>query len=408
MARFSVVLVATYLFVVATTIYSDASSFKVLAGKKKAASVTASTSSTNFTNSTFKATDVCGEWQKWWDEKYHQDEHDIENRSEHILYGKQLPTPHIISLGFFPLLLVAVFLGSVIHYCDLALPAGCFRLPFTVSMGIMGVVIAFAWWLTRHIRYPKSDDFLAPPTHYSDAILHESRMSVCEWMLLPSDGIMFVLLPPLLFESAFSIKWHTFARVLPASALLAGPGVTIAIACTAVLVQCVNQYLLTAWGWGSDEWLYSFMLACMLSATDPVAVVGVLHTVGAPDKLAVLIEGESLLNDGSAMLLFSLFKKLIEDTFPRTIALDLVILLVAAPIIGLIMANLLIFFMKQTEEPMLECSLLVISVYALFYIAEHLVGTSGILAEVAFGIYMARLVFLSKCKTAVTYVCLLM
>ena len=50
------------------------------------------------------------------------------------------------------------------------------------------------------------------------------------------------------------------------------------------------------------------LLGSILSATDPVAVVAVLKTLGAPKKLASLIEGESLLNDGSAFVLFLIFK----------------------------------------------------------------------------------------------------
>lgn len=402
------VLVATCLFVVATAEKSSASPLTVLAADSTTPFVSTNSSenscdsgsgkkSTKFN----KSIDFCKKWQQMWDAKYHHSGHSDDDHSEHyrdlnestkaphILYGTELPSRHIISLGFFPVLLIAVFLGAVVHYFDIALPQGCYRLPFTVTMGIVGVIIAFVWWISREIDYPESD-FLAP-MHYVDAMFHESRMSVCEWLKLPPDGIMFVLLPPLLFESCFSIKWHTFSRVLPASALLAGPGVLIAITLTAVLVQLVNTFLLPIdWCWNGTGWLYSFMLASMLSATDPVAVVGVLHSLGAPDKLAVLIEGESLLNDGSCMVIFTLFKELIEVA-NRSLILDLVILVVLAPILGLAMGYLLIVIMKELEEPLLECSLIIIAVYSLFYIAEHVCGTSGILSEVAFGIYVARL-----------------
>lgn len=111
--------------------------------------------------------------------------------------------------------------------------------------------------------------------------------------------ILFVLLPPLLFESAFGMDWEVFKKVSASSLILAGPGVVLSVALTGLTTKAIFQ----DWDWSA-----AFMLGSILSATDPVAVVAVLHTLGAPKKLSHLIEGESLLNDGSAYVVFVIFK----------------------------------------------------------------------------------------------------
>lgn len=72
------------------------------------------------------------------------------------------------------------------------------------------------------------------------------------------------------------------------------------------MIVCITAVLLHTLPYGWD-WPRSFLLACMLSATDPVAVVALLKDVGASKKLGTIIEGESLFNDGSAFVLFQMF-----------------------------------------------------------------------------------------------------
>ena len=73
-----------------------------------------------------------------------------------------------------------------------------------------------------------------------------------------------------------------------------------------ILTAVVFKYVFASYEW---DWVTCFMTASILCATDPVAVVASLHTLGAPEKLSTLIEAESLLNDGSAFVLFLIFEK---------------------------------------------------------------------------------------------------
>ena len=116
-----------------------------------------------------------------------------------------------------------------------------------------------------------------------------------------AELILFVLVPPLLFMAGLDINPHVLRKQIWGALWLAGPGVVLSTCLTAA-----SSYLAYGdWGWG---WTTCFMFGALVSATDPVAVVALLHDLGAPESFAVLIDGEALLNDGSASVLFFVFK----------------------------------------------------------------------------------------------------
>jgi len=121
--------------------------------------------------------------------------------------------------------------------------------------------------------------------------------------------MLFLFLPALIFESAFSTDWHTFVIQLPKILIMALPIMGIAIYLTAL----VMFYLLNGSS-GNDKvmpWEACILFGAIVSATDPVAVVSLLKELGAPKQLATMIEGESLLNDGTAYVVFLIAKDLL-------------------------------------------------------------------------------------------------
>lgn len=187
-------------------------------------------------------------------------------------------------------------------------------------------------------------------------------------------------------------------RVAGQSVLLALVGVFIAVALTA----CTIMGVMSSYDW---NWSTSLLLGSILSATDPVAVVAVLHELGAPHKLATMIEGESLLNDGSAFVLFLIFKDLVVADGPGgtlegggheaptggEMVGTFLQLSLGGPLFGLACAMLVYFTLKHIyDDAQIEISALLVSVYTTFFIAENALHVSGVLAVVTFGLFMAR------------------
>ena len=113
---------------------------------------------------------------------------------------------------------------------------------------------------------------------------------------LTSPLILALFLPPLLFEAGFHINFSQLVRSAASILTLAVPGVIVTTLIVAVLVT-----RLTPLGWPT-----ALVFGALIAATDPVAVVALFRTLGVPKRLTVLMESESLLNDGTAIVVLNL------------------------------------------------------------------------------------------------------
>jgi NhaP-type Na+/H+ or K+/H+ antiporter len=104
----------------------------------------------------------------------------------------------------------------------------------------------------------------------------------------------------LIFESGFNCDWYIFRRSLVNIVVLAGPGVLLGAVLLGTALKLAYSDL-------DMNWPEAFTLGSVLSATDPVAVVALLKELGASVRFNTLVEGESLLNDGTAMVFYLVF-----------------------------------------------------------------------------------------------------
>ncbi len=114
-------------------------------------------------------------------------------------------------------------------------------------------------------------------------------------------GILLIFIPTIIFESSFNIDTFTFKREIVQILLLAFPGVAVG----SFLLAIGFNYILGYYKEISFSGALTF--ASVVCATDPVAVVALLKELNAPLKFSVLLEGESLLNDGTAMVFLVMF-----------------------------------------------------------------------------------------------------
>lgn len=120
---------------------------------------------------------------------------------------------------------------------------------------------------------------------------------------LTKELLFAVFLPGLLFEAAFHLDFSRFWRSKVTIVSLAVPGVIASIAVTAALLTPVVRALHFVQDF---KFIHGLVFAALLAATDPIAVVALSKTLGVPSRLGVLIEGESLLNDGTAVVFFGI------------------------------------------------------------------------------------------------------
>eukprot|EP01043_Picozoa_sp_COSAG02_P082181 COSAG02_NODE_20464_length_830_cov_1.623803_1_plen_183_part_10 len=139
------------------------------------------------------------------------------------------------------------------------------------------------------------------------------------------------------------------------------------------------------------------LLGGMLAATDPVAVCAVLNDLGCPDKLNFMIAGESLLNDGTAVVAFMVMQSVAGGcpTDSAGVLISLVRLAGGGIVFGLVMSAIAFNYIKHLRNPNIEITTLVVCTLSTFWLAENFLGVSGVLGTVVFGVQTARTSFLA-------------
>ncbi|MBI9067908.1 MAG: cation:proton antiporter [Salinivirgaceae bacterium] len=200
--------------------------------------------------------------------------------------------------------------------------------------------------------------------------------------------ILFVFLPTLIFEAAFAIDVHTFKKSVANALILAIPGIIIALVLTGALVMGLKYFGIGFKNWG---WSLALMFGAVASATDPVAVVSLLKGLGASKKLGTLIEGESLLNDGTAIVIFMVFFLGLTGASTGNLPItDFFRVSVGGILLGIIIGGVTIAWVKRVfNDAMVEITVIVVAAYLTFYIAEDFFHISGVLGLVALGLAMA-------------------
>jgi len=125
---------------------------------------------------------------------------------------------------------------------------------------------------------------------------NEESMSVLLDFQLTPDIVLFLFLPALLFESAFNLNARQLVRDLIPVLILAIPALLISTTFIAVGLWFFLEVPLTL----------ALLFGALISATDPVAVISLFKELGAPERLTILVEGESLLNDATAIVVFKI------------------------------------------------------------------------------------------------------
>jgi CPA1 family monovalent cation:H+ antiporter len=192
--------------------------------------------------------------------------------------------------------------------------------------------------------------------------------------------ILAVLLPGLVFEAAYKIDVGELRRSFALVAVLAAPGVLITAAIVAVLVSTVTGLSL-----GS-----AFILGAMLSATDPVAVVALFKRLRAPTRLSTVVEAESLLNDGTGVVLFAIALRAVTE--PVTVAdgaISFVVTIVASALIGAAAGWVAERLMRIADDHLIEVAISVVAAYGTYLVTDRL-HESGIIAAVMVGLVLGN------------------
>ena len=193
-----------------------------------------------------------------------------------------------------------------------------------------------------------------------------------------SRGLIFnILLPPLVFEAALQLDWKRFRDELPLTLTLAFAGVAIA-----TIVVAAGMHAIVGW-----SWIGAALFGVLIAATDPVSVIAAFRELGCLPRVSMVVESESLLNDGVAAVGFAVLSAVAAGASPEatTIAPYFLWTLFGGVGIGLGVSSAILLTVGRTDDPLVEITLTTIAAYASFLIAERF-GASGIISALSAGL----------------------
>src|SRR3989339_453197 len=200
--------------------------------------------------------------------------------------------------------------------------------------------------------------------------------------------ILFVFLPTLIFEAAFALDVHVFKKSVVNATIFAVPGLLVSMVITAAFAIACGYFNIGLEGW---SWAFALMFGAVVSATDPVAVVSLLKELGVSKKLGTLIDGESLLNDGTSIVVFMVFFLGFTGAASGNNAIvEFIRVAIGGVAVGVIIGWIAIKWLKNVyNNAMVEISIIIAVAYLTFFTAEHFFHVSGVMALVAYGFYIA-------------------
>jgi monovalent cation/hydrogen antiporter len=197
---------------------------------------------------------------------------------------------------------------------------------------------------------------------------------------LAPEVVLLVILPPLIYSAGVAMSWREFKFNLRPIGLLAF-GCVIFTTCA---IAAAVHYLL------HFDWAVGFLLGAIISPTDVVAPLAIARQLGLPRRIIVVLEGEGLANDATALVLYKFAVVAISTgTFSaKDASVTFPLIVVGETLYGLAIGWLSLHLRRWAREPRVEITLSLMTPYLAFWVPAHL-GGSGVLATVACGLYVS-------------------
>src|SRR4051812_47020757 len=245
---------------------------------------------------------------------------------------------------------VTTFVWLLVTIMVVAVVSKYIRLPYTVALVIAGLVIAL--------------------------------LPVERSVQLTPDFILLIFLPALLFESAFNLNFTDVRENMRAIGVLAVPGVIL----TALGIAAFMHYVVGV------SWESAFLFGAIMSATDPVSVLAIFRQIGAPRRLSVVLEGESLFNDGTSLVIFRIVLGVVlahefSDLF--TGIGQFVLVIAGAVALGALIGYGVSLILSRINDYLVETTMTVVVAYGTYVLSER-VGVSGVIAVVVAGLVLGN------------------
>jgi CPA1 family monovalent cation:H+ antiporter len=242
-------------------------------------------------------------------------------------------------------------------------------------LGVLLLVAAVVAVLARKLHVPYSVGLVGTG-------MFLALFSVQPDLRLTRDLIFSTLLPPLIFEAALVLRWRELRPDLLLIVALATVGLVLAAGLTAA-----GMHWLAGW-----HWVAASLFGVLIAATDPVSVIALFKEAGLRGRLRILVETESLFNDGTAAVLFTVGAAVAagQPVTPGLFGFWLLQSIGGGILCGALVARVILALSNRTDDHLVKLTLTTIAAYGSFLLAEHF-GGSGVLATLCAGLLIGNL-----------------
>lgn len=261
----------------------------------------------------------------------------------------KIPGEHVIEHA------TGVYIGLLLLACLVGIGCKWFaHLPYTIALTVVGLMVALFPWAPR---------------------IEETGFG--------RELIFFVMLPPLLFQGALHMELNRLlSHVWP-------------IMTFAILGVLLSTFIIGGvfwWVGGISSLMIALLFGAMITPTDPVSVLALFRECRVPDDLKYLVEGESLFNDGTGIVVFSLILAMIVEGRPfepATAAGNFLVVTIGGTATGLVLGGIAFLLLRRVRDHLLENALCLVLAYGAFWVAE-VMHLSGVIATVVAGLLIGN------------------
>lgn len=240
--------------------------------------------------------------------------------------------------------------------------------------------------LARQLRFPFSALLVAVGFIGSEVITRLGIDTGLRWHHF-HDLVFFVFLPALIFEAAYRLDLRLLQANLGAVLMLAIPVTVLTTGISAVLIYVGIDHP------AGFPWIAALLTAALLAATDPVAVIDLFRDVGAPKRLNLLVDGESLFNDATAIVLFTLLLGIATSgnaIDPGNAVVEFIRIFFGGALMGAAVGLIAISLLRLIRGVPIHGVISLIAAYTAFVVAEGLFHVSGVIAVLATGMLVGH------------------
>jgi monovalent cation:H+ antiporter, CPA1 family len=268
-------------------------------------------------------------------------------------------------------LVLSVFgLAVLLAMAVLLLPvSGWLRIPYTVLLAVAGIALGLGIEGLRH--------------DIEGLWLIGDAFAGLDDLDITSKAVLFIFLPGLVFNSAMSIDVRRLIDNIAPIMSLAVVGLLLSTAAVGYTINLVSGV----------ELLGCLLLGAIVSATDPVAVVALFRDLGAPKRLALLVEGESPFNDATAIVLFGILLAMLTSSEQTGVAagiIEFIRVFLGGVLVGAAMALAALCVISRLKIPFAQTTLTLCLAWLAFVVAEHELHVLGVMAVVAAGLVVGE------------------